>query len=175
MRGELTSDGLRRLMAALARAAPDSSRFRVYVLGGGTAVLLGWREATIDADLFSEQDEVFRTVQEIKERLQISIEFVRPEHFVPALTGADDRHVFIDKIGNVDFFHYDPYSQLLSKIVRGFRKDLLDAEQFLSSGMVEPGQFRQCVDQIPDSAYAKYPALSRDAVTKAVNGILGVP
>ncbi len=136
VRRELTRDALRELMRELARSAPAGESFRVYIVGGGTAVLAGWRAATIDADLYADRDEVFRDVQAIKDRLQLNIEFVRPEQFVPPLAGTDERHLFIDRVGSIDFFHYGPCAQLLSKIVRGFRKDLLDAEQFLRSGMV---------------------------------------
>jgi hypothetical protein len=168
VRRELTLEALRELMEELARTAPAGESYRVYVVGGGTAVLAGWRPSTIEADLYSERDEVFRDVQGIKNRLRLNIEFARPEHFVPPLAGSADRHVFVDRVGDIDFYHYDPYAQLLSKIVRGFRKDLLDAEHFLDSGMVDPRRFRELVDEIPDSAYARYPSLSRDSVLAAV-------
>lgn len=159
-------------MHELARTAPREGAFRVYFVGGGTAVQAGWRTATIDADLHADDEAVFRDVQGIKERLAINIELARPEHFVPPLEGSADRHVFVDRVGNVEFDHYDPYAQLLSKIVRGFRKDLLDAERFVSSGMVDPGRFLQLVKRIPDSAYARYPNLSRAAVEDAVEEFL---
>lgn len=160
-------------MRELARTAPTGERFRVYLVGGGTAVLLGWRPSTIDADLYAEREEVFQDVQGLKNRLRLNIEFARPEDFVPPLAGTDQRHVFVDRVGDVDFFHYDPYAQLLSKIVRGFRKDLLDAEELLRCGMVDPERFRQLVWAIPDSAFARYPNLSRDAVRAAVDDVLG--
>jgi hypothetical protein len=172
LRRELTRDALRELMLELARTAPAGESFRVYLVGGGTAVLAGWRSATIDADLYADRDEVFRDVQAIKDRLRLNIEFARPEHFVPPLAGSDERHLFIDRVGQIDFFHYDPYAQLLSKIVRGFRKDLLDAEQFLLSGMVEADRFRQLVHEIAETEYAKYPNLSRDSVLSAVEVML---
>ena len=172
MRRELTREGLQELMAELAHSAPRGESFRVYVVGGGTAVLSGWRASTIDADLHAERDEVFRDIQGIKDRLGLNIEFARPEHFVPALAGSADRHLFIDRVGSVDFFHYDPYAQLLSKIVRGFRKDMLDAERFVKSGMVDPRRFEELIRGIPDSAYARYPNLSRDAVLAAVEAFV---
>jgi len=168
VRRELTRDALRELMEELVRSAPAGRTFRVYIVGGGTAVLAGWRAATIDADLWADRDEVFRDIQAIKERLQLNIEFARPEEFVPPLAGTDERHLLVERVGNIDFFHYDPYAQLLSKIVRGFRKDLLDSEQFLRSGMVEAERFRELVREIPEAVYAKYPNLSRDAVQSAV-------
>jgi hypothetical protein len=172
VRDSLTREGIEALMRALARESPARGKYRVFLVGGGTAVWAGWREATIDADLFSDTSQVFRNIQEIKERLRIHIEFARPEDFVPPLAGTDRRHVFIRTIGRVDFFHYDPYAQLLSKVVRGFRRDMLDADRFVESGWVEAGRFRSLVEQIPDSAYAKYPALSKAAVLRAVNDFL---
>ena len=64
-------------MGELARTAPRGAMFRVYLVGGGTAVLAGWRSATIDADLCADRDEVFRDIQGIKERLQLNIR-IRP-------------------------------------------------------------------------------------------------
>jgi hypothetical protein len=152
--------------------APRGKSYRVYLVGGGSAVEFGWRDSTIDADLYSSRTEVFREIQSIKERLHVNVEFVRPEDFVPALEGSKSRHRFIDAISNVQFFHYDPYSQLLSKLVRGFRKDLEDAEHFLDEGMVDADRFRSLVDRIPATAYARYPALSREAVIEAVDEFL---
>ena len=172
MRRQLTREALRELMAELARTAPGGESFRVYLIGGGTAVLAGWRDATLDADLFSERDEVFRDVQDIKERLRLNVEFARPEHFVPALAGSEGRHRFIERMGNVEFYHYDPHAQLLSKVVRGFRKDLLDARHLVEAGWVDPARFGRLVGEIPDDAWARYPALSRDSVLAAVEHFL---
>jgi hypothetical protein len=172
LRKQITPETFRALMAELARTAPRGQSYRVYVVGGGTAVLAGWRSATIDADLFGERQGVFRDVQGIKERLRLNIEFVRPEHFVPPLAGSSRRHRFIERIDKVDFYHYDPYAQLLSKIVRGFRKDLEDAGEFVKRGWVDAARFRQLVDDIPDAAWVKYPNLSRRAVLEAVDAVL---
>lgn len=159
-------------MRELARAAPAGESFRVYLVGGSTAVLAGWRAATVDADLSADDEAVFRDIQEIKERLELNVEFARPEHFVPPLAGSAERHVFIERVRDVEFCHYDPYAQMLSKVVRGFRTDLLDAERFVESEMVDPERFRDLVGGIPDAAYARYPNLSRTAVDKAVEDFL---
>lgn len=159
-------------MRELARVAPAGESFRVYLVGGSTAVLAGWRAATVDADLSADDDAVFRDIQGIKERLELNIEFARPEHFVPPLAGSAERHVFIDRVRDVEFYHYDPYAQTLSKVVRGFRRDLLDAERFVQSEMVDPARFRELVAEIPDAAYARYPNLSRAAVDRAVEDFL---
>jgi hypothetical protein len=172
MREQLTRERLVLLMKELARSAPRRGAYRVCLVGGGTAVYLGWRRSSIDVDLFSDEQRVFRDIQELKERLNLNIEFARPEDFVPPLKGSADRHVFIDTIGSITFFHYDPYAQLLSKVVRGFERDLGDAREFVRSGMVDPARFRSLVAAIPDSAYARYPSLSRGGVERAVEDFL---
>ena len=159
-------------MRELARSAKREESYRVYLVGGGTAVLEGWRESSIDADLYATQDDIFRDVQAIKERLRLNIELVRPEDFVPPLAGSEGRHVFIETVGRVTFYHYDPYVQLLSKVVRGFARDLTDAKALVTSGMVQPDRFRQLVEDIPESVYSKYPRLSPQAVRAAVEDFL---
>lgn len=159
-------------MRELARLAGPNRSYRVYLVGGGTAVLEGWRESSIDVDLCASDDDVFRDVQDIKERLRLNIEFARPEHFVPPLEGSESRHVFIETVGSVSFYHYDPYAQLLSKIVRGFARDLADAKAFVQSGMVDPERFRTLVKGIPEPVYSKYPRLSLPAVQAAVDDFL---
>lgn len=172
MRARLTRESLRALMREFARSARPKRHYRIYLVGGGTAVLEGWRESSIDADLHARQEDIFRDVQNIKERLNVNIEFVRPEDFVPPLEGSETRHVFIETIGRVSFYHYDPYAQLLSKVVRGFARDLADASAFVASGMVDPERFRNLVQRIPESVYSKYPRLSSAAVRTAVEDFL---
>lgn len=168
MREELTRERLYSLMKELAARAPRRGTFSVYVVGGGTAVYEGWRQSSIDVDLYSQQESVFRSIQEIKEQLNVNVEFARPEDFVPPLRGSADRHLFIETIRPVSFYHYDPYSQVLSKVVRGFERDLGDAGAFVRGGMVETTKLRNLVASIPDSAYARYPNLSRKGVESAV-------
>lgn len=169
MRHSLTRDDLDALMAELARTAPREGTYRVYFVGGGTAVYLGWRDSTIDADLHADDDRVFHDIQAIKERLEINIEFARPEQFVPPLAGTAERHVFVQTIGRVSFYHYDPYAQLLAKVVRGFGRDLGDATALVEAGMVDMERLKALVEAIPESTYAKYPRLSAKAVRDAVD------
>lgn len=173
MREPLTRDKLYGVLRELARSA--RSPRRVYLLGGATAVELEWRSTTIDVDLSADHDDVFRDVQDIKERLNVNIEFARPEDFVPPLRGSSRRHVHFETIGRVSFYHYDPYAQTLSKVVRGFERDIEDANDFVRSGLVEPGKLRTLVASIRSSTYAKYPALSKQDVEKAVEAFLTDP
>jgi hypothetical protein len=81
----------------------------------------------------------------------------------------------IESIGPITFYHYDPYAQLLSKVVRGFRRDLDDARGFVRGGLVDPDKFQSLVAAIPDSVYARSPSLSRDGVERAVDEFLTGP
>ena len=172
MRESITRERLLAFMKRLAEAAPRGRRFRVFVVGGGTAVAQGWRESTIDVDLYADDEAVFLDIQRIKETQRVNVEFARPEHFVPPLAGTVNRHMFIATFGSVSFFHYDPYSQMLSKVVRGFRRDLEDARHFIEAGLVDAARLRELVDAIPECAFARYPALSRAAILDAVGAFL---
>jgi hypothetical protein len=172
VRGLVGRKDVRALMKELARSLPRGRSGRAYLVGGGTAVWEGWRASTVDVDLHGEPEGLFRDIQGIKERLAVNVEFARPEDFVPPLAGSDDRHLFIERIGGVSFHHHDPYAQAFSKIVRGFDRDLEDAERFVTSGMVDPARLKILVHDIPEATYAKYPALSRAAVTAAVDAFV---
>lgn len=172
MREPLSRERLDALIEALGRSVSSGAMARVYFVGGATAVALGWRVSTIDADLSVSDERPLMRVQDIKEELRVNIELVRPEDFVPALAGTEDRHLLIRTVGRVDFFHYDPYAQLLSKIVRGFEQDLQDAARFLGDGMVDAERFRGLVRNIPDREYSKHPNLSRSMVEAAVQDFL---
>jgi len=168
----LTRDRLHALMDALASSAPAGISIRAYFIGGATAVDRGWRDSTIDADLHASDNRLFTHVQQIKDRLRVNVELARPEDFVPPLQGSEDRHILIETIGQVSFFHYDPYAQLFSKVVRGFRQDLEDAARFLDDGLVETERFRMLVHGIPDESYSRYPNLSRTTVEDVVQDFL---
>ncbi len=138
MRGLADADRLRRFLRELAREAEADAA--VYLTGGATAVLLGWRESTIDADILivPEHDSLYRALPRLKEELQLNVEIASPAHFIPELPGWRERSLLIEREGRVSFYHYDPYSQALAKIERGHAKDLADVAQLLDRGLVEP-------------------------------------
>lgn len=143
---------------------------RVYFTGGSTAVLLGWRDTTLDIDLRfdPEPDELYRAIPELKEKLQLNIELAAPSDFIPELPGWQDRCQFVGREGSVSFFHYDPYSQALSKIERGHEQDLRDVESMLQSGFVNPGKLLGLFKEIEPKLY-KYPAIDPSTFAKAVD------
>ena len=61
-------------MKALAASAPRDISIRVYFIGGATVVDRGWRDSTIDADLYATDERLFTRIQQIKEELRVNIE-----------------------------------------------------------------------------------------------------
>jgi hypothetical protein len=136
---ELTGrDSLARFMRALGAAATDTTR--VYFTGGATAVLLGWRDTTIDIDLelVPDRDELLRAIARLKDQLQVNVELASPAHFIPPLPGWESRSAFIAQEGRVSFYHYDFYAQALAKIERGHAQDY---------PAIDPGAFRRALDE----------------------------
>ena len=138
MRQPVTADNLHVFMKALAAAVTTPGR--VYLVGGATSVLLGWRSSTIDIDLkiIPESDEILRSLPKLKEQLRLNIELASPGDFIPELPGWQERSRFIQQEGKLAFYHYDFYAQALAKIERGHRMDSQDVYQLIASGLVDP-------------------------------------
>ena len=67
---------------------------RIYLTGGATAVLFGWREMTVDVDLklFPEPPGVFEALAKLKDELSINVELASPDLIkYPALDPDDFR------------------------------------------------------------------------------------
>lgn len=170
MRQKVNADQLTRLMKAIGRGAKQAAR--VYFVGGATAVLFGWREATIDVDfkIVPEIDEVLRKLPRLKEDLSLNIELASPDDFVPALPGWEERSSYITRVGSIEFFHYDFYGQALAKIERGHTTDVKDVREMIDRGLVDPARLLELFSRVTDKLY-KYPAVDADSLRQAVEEI----
>ena len=123
---------------------------RVYLVGGTSAVLLGWREHTIDVDLALQPEPcgIYDVIKQAKEALGVNIEVAAPDHFIPALPDWERRSPFICRYGKIDYFHYDFYSQALSKLCRSHRCDLEDVRAMHRQGLVAPADLLRFFEQI---------------------------
>jgi hypothetical protein len=172
---ELTdASRLRRFMQTLGAEADREGR--IYFAGGATAVLLGWRPTTIDADIsiVPESDRLLRALPGIKESLHMNVELASPAHFIPELPGWEQRSPFIAREGRLSFHHYDLYAQALAKIERGHARDRQDVQEMLARGLVEPQRLRELFAQIEPQLY-RYPALDPASFLRAVEDALGAP
>jgi len=171
MRAPVDADRIGVLMRQLGAAARHPGR--VYLTGGATAVLEGWRASTIDVDLkmVPEQDEVFRAIPRLKDELGINVELASPADFIPELPGWDERSRTIRAEGRLTFCHYDFYAQVLAKIERGHATDVEDVEQMIRRGLVNPGRLLECFRAIePD--LVRYPALDPPSFRRAVETVV---
>lgn len=143
---------------------------RVYLVGGSSAVLMGWRATTIDIDvkLDPEPEGAFEAIAEAKEVLNLNVETASPDDFMPALPGWRDRSRFIERYGEVDFFHYDFCAQALAKIERGLEQDRADVEMMRRDGLIEPDQLREWFARI-EPELLRYPALDAATFRAAVD------
>lgn len=172
MRGLVDVERLRRFLRGLGAAAERPAR--VYLTGGATAVLGGWRESTVVVDLVfvPEDDSLFRAIPQLKERLEINVELVSPAHFLPELPGWEGRSLFIGREGHLDFFHYDPYAQALAKIERGHRQDRGDVEELIERGLVVPAELMRLFEAI-EPRLMRFPAVDPAALRRAVEEVVG--
>jgi hypothetical protein len=171
MRALADADRLRRFLSALAREAREETA--VYLTGGATAVLLGWRDSTVDADILMvpEQDSLFRALPRLKDELQINVEIASPAHFIPELPGWRERSLFIAREGRLSFYHYDPYAQALAKIERGHAKDLADVHELITRSLVEPARLRELYEAIEPRLH-RYPAIDPPSFRRRLEEIL---
>ncbi|MEO8450700.1 MAG: DUF6036 family nucleotidyltransferase [Gemmatimonadota bacterium] len=159
---------IERFMAELAAAAREPAR--VYLVGGTTAVLLGWRPTTVDIDLLiaPESDLLLRALPILKERLHINVEVAFPAQFIPIPPGWEERSPFIRQIGPVSFYHYDLYAQALAKAERGHTRDLADVEAMLARGLIEPAKARAYFARLEPDLY-RFPAVDSDTFRREVD------
>ena len=172
MREPLSLDSLHSFFKALAAEATASSR--VYLVGGASAVLLGWRTATIDIDLkiIPETDELLRRLPRLKERLKLNIELAAPDDFIPELPGWQDRSRFIEQQGKLSFYHYDFYAQALAKIERGHDIDEIDVQRFFADGLIESARLLELYAAIENQIY-RYPAIDATTFRRSVERAVG--
>ena len=136
MRPPVQLEKLETLMAAMGRRVKSSGR--IYLTGGATALLHGWRPMTVDVDLKADPEPsgFFEAIATLKDELAVNIELASPSDFIPELPNWRERSLFIARHGLIDFYHYDPYSQALSKLERGHSRDLTDVLAMLHAGLI---------------------------------------
>lgn len=172
MRDRATADRVRSFLEEIGRVAPPGTR--IYLTGGATAVLEGWRESTVDVDIRiePEDDSVMRRLVELKEELSINVELASPPDFIPELPGWRDRSPLIERTGAIEARHFDPYSQALSKIERGFDLDLEDVREMLNRGLIEAEEARKLHAAIEPELH-RYPAIDPAAFASRIREAFG--
>ena len=158
MRRKVTRATLNQFMHELAAAARSPGK--VYFTGGATALLLGFREQTIDIDLKLDPEPAgaFEAIARLKNRLDLNVELAAPDDFIPRVSDWRERSRHIASIGPVEYFHYDFSLQALAKLERGHAQDLEDVASFLRGGHVSAEELENRFAQI-EPGLLRYPAV----------------
>ncbi|MGH7336846.1 MAG: DUF6036 family nucleotidyltransferase, partial [Myxococcota bacterium] len=124
MRRPLDASRLRQVLDALGRSCRGPGI--AYLTGGATALLEGWRTATVDLDLKldPEPEGVFAAISRIKEELDVNVELASPDDFLPQLADWRERSPLVGRFGPLEVRHYDLRAQALAELARGFERDL---------------------------------------------------
>jgi hypothetical protein len=149
------------------------SKGACYLTGGASALLVGWRESTLDVDLKFDPEPpgVFDAIAELKKSLQINVELASPDDFIPVTQEWKDKSPFVDQYGELSVYHFDFTAQALSKIERGHPKDLLDVREMLGRGLTSKAQLAAMLLAIRPSI-RRYPALDEDDFIRRIEAFL---
>jgi hypothetical protein len=150
-----------RVTAFLERLAGwTSAPTTLYLVGGATAVTVGWRASTIDIDLVlrPEDEGALRAIPRLKESLDVNVELASPLDYLPELPDWQERSPFFMQVGSLTVRQFDPYAQALAKLERGFTQDIADVDAMIGRGLVEPGRLLELFDVISDALY-RFPAV----------------
>lgn len=141
----------------------------IFLTGGATALLFKWRETTIDVDIKPDPEPagLFEAIAALKDELDLNVELASPDQFIPAIPGWRERSLFIARHGRVDFFHYDPYGQALSKLQRRHERDLQDVRAMVRDGLVRVDRLPEMFAQI-EPHLIRYPAVDPASFRAAV-------
>src|SRR5262249_1264202 len=107
---------------------------------------------------------------ELKEELDVNVELASPLDFLPALPGWQDRSRFRFREGNLEVFDFDPYSQALSKLERGFELDQEDVRGMVEAELVKPDRLLELFGEIEPELY-RFPAVDPKDLRAAIESL----
>ncbi|MBW4678184.1 MAG: hypothetical protein KME52_30645 [Desmonostoc geniculatum HA4340-LM1] len=167
MRSNVDSQKIAQLMKLLGREARGSGC--IYFTGGASALLVGWRSSTVDIDirLDPEPPGIFQAIAKLKQQLDINIELASPQDFLPPLPGWRNRSIFIGREGAVSFYHYDFTSQAISKLSRGYNRDIDDVRAMYEQKLFSLEELRDCFRAI-EPELIRFPALNPDILKSRI-------
>jgi hypothetical protein len=156
---------------------------RLYLTGGAALVHRGIRPGqTLDIDLQVTVDpaNLIAQIAQLKQMLNINIEFSSPGDFIPLPAQWETRSQFIKRYEQVDVFYFDWYSIALSKMRRANQRDIIDAQLLVKQGFVDVKEldllYQDVLNKIGKAPYDRlFPNLSQEQFAlryQAVRGLL---
>lgn len=102
---------------------------QLYLIGGAALCLLGSPRSTLDLDYIGNdlaKNALQQSIEAVATEMQLDVEAVPLDQFIPLPDGAQERIRLIDIFGAITVSVFDPYSIALSKLARGFDTDIED-------------------------------------------------
>lgn len=130
-----------------ARVPPSS---QLILIGGSALALLGSSRLTIDIDFIGDDvhpNALHKIIMQIARELEVHVEPVPLDRFIPLPEGSAERVIHIGQFGNLEIYVADPYSIALSKLDRGFDTDLADIVFLVKTARVNFGDFERLVQE----------------------------
>jgi hypothetical protein len=167
MRSNVDPQKIEQLMNILGKEARGLGC--IYFTGGASALLIGWRNSTVDIDirLDPEPPGIFQAIAKLKQELNINIELASPQDFLPPLPSWRDRSVFIKREGAISFYHYDFTAQALSKLSRGYNRDMDDVRAMYQQKLFSLEELHDCFKVI-EPELIRFPSINPDTLRSRV-------
>ena len=158
---------IREVLRGLAGAVKTPAN--VFLSGGATAVLLGWRSTSVDVDLtfLPDQDGIHRVLRDLKQRLDVNIELASPTDVIPVPPGWDERGIFEVQNDPLTFYHFDPYAQALARLERGRPQDTDDVQEMVQRKIIVGAKALEYFRQIEPLLY-RFPAIHEPSFRQSV-------
>jgi hypothetical protein len=171
MREIASAERIERFLAAVAASTTDATT--VYLTGGATAVLIGWRDTTRDIDLIiqPERDALLQTIARLRDELALCVDLTAPDRFIPVPPRWEERSPLVSHRGLLTVRHFDLTAQALAKIERGHTRDIADVHALLDAELVSADGLREAYDRAAPQLY-RYPAIDPDTYRRALEAIL---
>ena len=83
------------------------------------------------------------------------------------MPGWEARSEFIARHGQIDFYHYDYYSQALSKIERNHGKDKIDVDSILERKLITIEKLQELFDEV-EPKMIRSPSLDPESIRNRI-------
>lgn len=152
---------------------------RLYITGGASLVHKGIRPGQtldIDVQITVDPGNLTTHIAQLKQRLNINIEFASPGDFMPLPSQWEARSEFIQRYGQVDVFYFDWYCIALSKTQRANPQDLIDIQLLLNQGIIDRTEldvvYKDVLNKVGNPPYDRlFPNLSQQQFAQSYQAV----
>ena len=171
MRRLVDPERLRQVLEAFGRACRGPGV--LYLTGGATALLEGWRDSTVDIGLKldPEPEGAFAAIARIKEELDVNVELASPADFLPELGDWRRESRFVGRFGPIEVRHYDFRAQALAKLARGLERDIADVRSMVERRLVTSESLRTALAEMAPRL-ERFPRVDRRELAARLESIL---